>query len=280
MGEGEIRDRVREVLELVGLPGVEEKEPAELSGGMKKRVGLARAIALQPRIILYDEPTTGLDPSNIEKILPFDLIPRVIPSHEWAVIERGLEQRVRALNLFLHDVYHDQMILRSGILPPDLVLGSWGYRHEVHGLDVPRDVYTHIVGSDLVRDGTGQFFVLEDNLRTPSGVSYLIENRRVLKRVWPQVFEDYDVRPVEGYPQDLLDVLRATAPPGVDDPMVVVLTPGMHNSAYFEHAFLAKAMGVELVEGSDLSVDDGGVFTRTTHGRRRVDVIYRSVDDA
>lgn len=221
----------------------------------------------------------GHDPHGVEKIMPFDLIPRIIRADEWDVIERGLEQRVRALNLFLHDVYHQQSILRDGVIPSDLVLGARGYRREFQGVDVPLDVYTHIVGSDLVRDASGQFFVLEDNLRTPSGVSYLVENRRVLKRVWPQIFEDYDVRPIESYPQDLLHVLRAIAPPAIDDPTVVLLTPGVFNSAYFEHAFLAKAMGIELVQGSDLFVDDGSVYMRTTHGRQRVDVIYRRVDD-
>ena len=216
---------------------------------------------------------------GVEKIMPFDLIPRLVSASEWVTIERGLEQRVRALNLFLHDVYHGQRILGAGIIPPELILGSRGYRREFRGVDVPLGVYTHITGSDLVRDASGAFHVLEDNLRTPSGVSYLVENRRVLKRVWPQVFRDHDVRAVEGYPQDLLDVLRALAPPGVEEPTVVVLTPGVYNSAYFEHTFLAKAMGVELVEGSDLFVDDGAVFMRTTHGPRRVDVIYRRVDD-
>jgi len=217
---------------------------------------------------------------GVEKIMPFDLIPRLILPHEWERIERGLAQRVRALNLFLHDVYHGQRILRAGVLPPELVLGARGYRREFRGVQVPLGVYTHIVGSDLVRDATGEFMVLEDNLRTPSGVSYVVENRRVLKRTWPQLFQHYDVRPVEGYPQDLLDVLRAIAPAAAaEDPVVVVLTPGVHNSAYFEHAFLAKAMGVELVQGSDLFVDDASVYMRTTQGRRRVDVIYRRVDD-
>src|SRR5688572_4675994 len=216
---------------------------------------------------------------GVEKIMPFDLVPRVLTADEWRTIERGLEQRVRALNLFLHDVYHDQRILAAGIIPTELVLGARGYRRELHGLNVPRGVYTHVTGSDLVRDDTGAFFVLEDNLRTPSGVSYVVENRRTLKRVWPQLFRDYDVRPVEGYPQDLLDVLRAIAPEGVEEPTVVVLTPGVYNSAYFEHVFLAKSMGVELVQGIDLMVDDGAVYMRTTRGRRRVDVIYRRVDD-
>jgi uncharacterized circularly permuted ATP-grasp superfamily protein len=218
------------------------------------------------------------DPLGIEKILPFDLIPRIILPEEWRRIERGLEQRVRALNLFLADIYHEQRILADGALDPELVLGSRGYRREFQGLDVPLGVYTHIVGSDLVRDARGEFYVLEDNLRTPSGVSYLIENRRILKRTWPQIFEGYDVRPVESYPQSLLEVLR-TISPEADEPTVVLLTPGIYNSAYFEHAFLAKAMGIEMVQGADLFVDDGQVQMHTTRGRKRVDVIYRRVDD-
>jgi uncharacterized circularly permuted ATP-grasp superfamily protein len=218
-------------------------------------------------------------PEGVEKIMPFDLVPRLIAGEEWRRIEHGLEQRVRALNLFLHDIYHEQKILRQGIVPPELVLGARGYRREFRGVDVPLGVYTHIVGSDLVRDRSGQFFVLEDNLRTPSGVSYVVENRRVLKRTWPQIFREYEVRPVEGYPQDLLEVLLAIAPQTAEDPTVVLLTPGVYNSAYFEHAFLAKAMGIEMVQGSDLFVDDAAVFMRTTHGRQRVDVIYRRVDD-
>ena len=218
------------------------------------------------------------DPSGPEKTMPFDLIPRIVLATEWARIERGLEQRVRALNLFLHDVYHEQRILRTNLIPAELVLGAKGYRREFRGVEVPLGVYTHVVGSDLVRDGEGKWFVLEDNLRVPSGVSYVVENRRVLKRVWPQIFGDYRVRPVEGYPQDLLDVLRAVAP-GSDEPTVVLLTPGVHNSAFFEHAFLAKSMGIDLVQGSDLFVEDAAVYMRTTRGRRRVDVIYRRVDD-
>ena len=211
--------------------------------------------------------------------MPFDLVPRVIMPDEWDRISRGLEQRVRALNLFLDDIYHGQRILRAGVLPAELVLGARGYRRELRGVDVPLGVYTHVMGSDLVRDASGELLVLEDNLRTPSGVSYVLENRRVLERVWPQIFQDYDVRPVEGYPQDLLEVLRSIAPPTAEEPVVVVLTPGVYNSAYFEHCALAKAMGVELVQGSDLFVDDGAVFMRTTQGRQRVDVIYRRVDD-
>ncbi|MBV9543499.1 MAG: circularly permuted type 2 ATP-grasp protein, partial [Chloroflexi bacterium] len=218
-------------------------------------------------------------PEGVDKVMPFDLIPRVITADEWRTIERGLEQRVRALNLFLHDIYHDARILNSGVIPPELVFGSRGYRREMRGLDVPLGVYTHIVGSDLVRDSSGEFYVLEDNLRTPSGVSYVVENRRVLKRVWSQLFHGSDVRPVEGYAQDLLDVLRSVAPERVDDPTVVLLTPGVYNSAYFEHSFLAKGMGVQMVEGSDLYVDDGCVYMRTIRGPQPVHVIYRRVDD-
>jgi uncharacterized circularly permuted ATP-grasp superfamily protein len=216
---------------------------------------------------------------GVEKIMPFDMVPRLLRADEWQTIERGLEQRVLALNLFLHDIYHDQHIVTDGTLPPDLIFSSRGYRREMRGLDVPAGIYTHIVGSDLVRDGDGQFYVLEDNLRTPSGMSYVIENRRVLKRVWPALFNGYEVRPVEGYPQDLLGVLRSVAPVASGDPNVVLLTPGVYNSAFFEHAFLAKAMGIELVQGSDLYVDDARVYMRTTRGPRRVDVIYRRVDD-
>jgi uncharacterized circularly permuted ATP-grasp superfamily protein len=217
---------------------------------------------------------------GLEKIMPFDLVPRIITADEWRKIERGLDQRVRALNLFLHDIYQTGRILRERAIPPELVLGSRGYRREVRGMTVPLGIYTHVVGSDLVRDGTGEFFVLEDNLRTPSGVSYVVENRRVLKRVWSQIFHGYDVRPVEGYAQNLLDVLRAVAPvEAQEEPTVVLLTPGVYNSAYFEHAFLAKGMGIQMVEGSDLFVDDGMVYMRTTHGPKRVHVIYRRVDD-
>lgn len=216
---------------------------------------------------------------GVEKIMPFDLTPRLIRPEEWQTLERGLEQRIRALNLFLHDIYHEQRIINDGVVPAGLIFGARGYRREMRNLDVPGGVYTHIIGSDLIRNEHGTFFVLEDNLRTPSGVSYVVENRRVLKRVWPSLFRDYDVRPVEAYPQDLLEVLRSVAPPDVEDPTVVLLTPGSYNSAYFEHAFLAKAMGVELVQGHDLFVDDGRVFMRTTRGEQRVDVIYRRVDD-
>jgi uncharacterized circularly permuted ATP-grasp superfamily protein len=249
---------------------------ATLSAQDVARRQLAAELSFQARGITF---AVNQDPSGIEKIIPFDLIPRLITPAEWRRIERGLEQRVRALNLFLHDVYHEQKILRSGLIPPELILGARGYRREFRGVELPGGVYTHVVGSDLVRDASGEFYVLEDNLRTPSGVSYVVENRRVLKRVWPQLFADYDIRPVEGYPQDLLELLRKVAQPIAHEPTVVLLTPGVHNSAFFEHAFLAKAMGVEMVQGSDLFVDDATVYMRTTSGRRRVDVIYRRIDD-
>jgi uncharacterized circularly permuted ATP-grasp superfamily protein len=236
----------------------------------------AAELSFQARGITF---AVNQGPEGVEKIMPFDLVPRLIRPAEWQHIERGLEQRIRALNLFLHDLYHAQHIINDGTLPAELVLSAKGYRREMRDLDVPGGIYTHIVGSDLVRNREGTFFVLEDNLRTPSGVSYVVENRRVLKRIWPALFQDHDVRPVEGYPQDLLEVLRSVAPPTSDDPTVVVLTPGVYNAAYFEHAFLAKAMGVELVQGRDLFVDDGWLYMRTTRGQHRVDVIYRRIDD-
>ncbi len=248
---------------------------ATLSSAEVARRQRAAELSFQAQGITF---SVNQDPSGPEKTMPFDLIPRIVLADEWTRIERGLEQRVRALNLFLHDVYHEQRILRTDLIPPELVLGARGYRREFRNVEVPLGVYTHVVGTDLVRDATGTWYVLEDNLRVPSGVSYLVENRRVLKRVWPQIFADYRVRPVEGYPQDLLDVLRSIAH-GTDEPTVVLLTPGVHNSAFFEHAFLAKSMGIDLVQGSDLFVDDGTVYMRTTRGRRRVDVIYRRVDD-
>ncbi len=253
------------------------KALSTLSHDEVERRQRAADLSFQARGITF---AVNQGPEGVEKIMPFDLVPRIITAEEWRKIERGLDQRVRALNLFLHDIYHTGAILRQNVVPPELVLGSRGYCREVRGMDVPLGVYTHVVGSDLVRDQTGEFYVLEDNLRTPSGVSYVVENRRVLKRVWSQIFHGYDVRPVEGYAQDLLDVLRAVAPQEVEDePTVVLLTPGVYNSAYFEHAFLAKGMGVQMVEGSDLFVDDGMVFMRTTRGPQRVDVIYRRVDD-
>lgn len=217
---------------------------------------------------------------GIERVFPFDLVPRIIPRAEWQVIERGLRQRAIALNMFLHDVYHDQRILREGLIPPETVLGSAGFCDQMIGVNPPGGVYTHVSGTDLVRDGQGRYMVLEDNGRNPSGVSYMLENRAAVKRTFPRLFERYHVQPVEQYPQVLLETLRAVAPRGVDSPSVALLTPGVFNSAYFEHSFLARHMGVELVEGRDLVAYDNRIYMRTIRGLQPVDVIYRRIDDA
>jgi len=220
------------------------------------------------------------DKAGTEKIFPFDLIPRIVPAHEWEWLERGLRQRVHALNEFLDDIYHDQKILKDKVIPEDIVHSAASYRPQCHGMNPPRRVWCHITGTDLVRNSDGQIYVLEDNLRVPSGVSYVLENRDILKRTFPRVFEGLRVRPVEEYPIRLLEMLESIAPARVTGkPTVVVLTPGMYNSAYFEHSFLAQRMGVQLVEGRDVTVDSDGVWMRTTKGPRRVDVIYRRIDD-
>ncbi|MEN9526055.1 MAG: hypothetical protein RLY56_6 [Pseudomonadota bacterium] len=219
------------------------------------------------------------DETGTERLIPFDIVPRIIPAPEWEHLQQGLRQRVTALNAFLHDVYHDQEILRAGRIPAEQVLCNVQYRPEMQGIDLPMDVYAHIAGIDLVRAGQGEYYVLEDNLRVPSGVSYMLEDRKAMMRLFPELFARYPVAPVEHYPDLLLETLRSVAPAGVRDPVVVLLTPGAHNSAYFEHAFLAQQMGIELVEGQDLFVDDEIVYMRTTQGPRRVDVIYRRVDD-
>jgi uncharacterized circularly permuted ATP-grasp superfamily protein len=216
---------------------------------------------------------------GVERIMPFDPIPRLVAADEWDRIERGLKQRVRALNLFIHDVYHERHILRDGVVPADLVLSASGYRRECNGIQVPRDLYVHISGIDLIRSPDGEYLVLEDNCRTPSGVSYVLKNRQVMKQVFPFLFQEYKVLPVDDYPAHLRAVLEYIAPPGCDDPTVAVLSPGVYNSAYYEHSFLARQMGVELVEGRDLVLDNGQIYMRTTHGLRRVDVLYRRVDD-
>lgn len=223
------------------------------------------------------------DGAGTERLIPFDLIPRIIPAQEWASMEKGLVQRVTALNRFLHDVYHGQDILRAGIIPAEQVLNNAQFRKEMMGVYTPHRVYSHIAGVDIVRapnaKGEGEYYVLEDNLRVPSGVSYMLEDRKMMMRLFPDLFSQYRVAPVAHYPDLLLETLRASAQPGAPDPTVVVLTPGMYNSAYFEHAFLAQQMGVELVEGQDLFVKDRYVYMRTTRGPKRVDVIYRRVDD-
>ncbi|MBK8889640.1 MAG: circularly permuted type 2 ATP-grasp protein [Dechloromonas sp.] len=214
-----------------------------------------------------------------ERLIPFDIIPRIIPGTEWRVLEAGLRQRVAALNMFLHDVYHDQKILKAGKIPAEQVLNNAQFRSVMQGVDVPGGVYAHIAGVDIVRAGAGEFYVLEDNLRVPSGVSYMLEDRKMMMRLFPELFAKHKVAPVQHYPDMLLEKLRAVSPKGVNNPTVVVLTPGAYNSAYFEHTFLAQQMGVELVEGRDLFVKDDEVFTRTTQGPQRVDVIYRRIDD-
>ena len=221
--------------------------------------------------------------AGTERLIPFDVIPRIIPAHEWQHMERGLAQRVNALNRFLHDVYHQQDIVKAGIVPAAQIFQNEQFRPEMLGVTVPGHIYSHVSGVDMVRardaSGQGVYYVLEDNLRVPSGVSYMLENRKMSMRLFPQLFSEHKVAPVAHYPDVLLETLRSMAPNASEDPTVVVLTPGMYNSAYFEHAFLAQQMGVELVQGQDLFVKDSFVYMRTTRGPKRVDVMYRRVDD-
>jgi uncharacterized circularly permuted ATP-grasp superfamily protein len=237
-----------------------------------RRVGITFAV--------YGDKDSG---QGTERLIPFDLIPRVIPAHEWQQMEAGLRQRVNALNRFIADVYHDQEILKAGIVPEAQIINNAQFRPEMMGVDVSRGIYSHISGIDIVRaanpDGSGSYFVLEDNLRVPSGVSYMLENRKMMMRLFPDLFAQHRIAPVAHYPDLLLETLRSVSPHGVNEPTVVVLTPGMYNSAYFEHAFLAQQMGVDLVEGQDLFVQDKIVFMRTTRGPKQVDVIYRRLDD-
>jgi uncharacterized circularly permuted ATP-grasp superfamily protein len=219
------------------------------------------------------------DAQGAEKIFPFDLLPRIIPAKEWEFLERGLTQRITALNLFLHDIYHEQKILKDGVIPEFYVLSARHFRREFVNFNVPKDIYIHICGTDLIRDAEGNYLVLEDNGRCPSGVSYVLENRRAMKRAFPGMFEGIGVRPVENYAQELLKSLKYIAPHGMADPTVVLLTPGAYNSAYFEHTYLARQMGIEIVEGRDLLIKDSHVFMRTTKGLQPVHVIYRRIDD-
>jgi uncharacterized circularly permuted ATP-grasp superfamily protein len=246
------------------------REEAEM---IFRRVGITFAV--------YGEKDE--DGAGTERLIPFDLIPRIIPAHEWASMQRGLVQRVTALNRFVHDVYHGQEIIKAGIVPAEQVMNNAQFRPEMVGVDVPHGIYSHIAGIDIVRapdaQGNGEYYVLEDNLRVPSGVSYMLENRKMMMRLFPDLFAQNKVAPVAHYPDLLLETLRAVSPDSSADPTVVVLTPGMLNSAYFEHAFLAQQMGVELVEGQDLFVKDSFVYMRTTRGPKRVDVIYRRLDD-
>lgn len=243
--------------------------------GFRERMAIAELYFLRQGItfnVYHDE-------RGSERIFPFDPIPRVIPAHEWEDIEAGLIQRITALNLFLHDVYHDQRIIVDGVVPRQYIEGAKHYRPELRGFDVAGDIYIHICGSDLIRGGDGVYRVLEDNGRCPSGASYLLENRNALKRAFPGVFEAMQIRPVHSYPRDLLDMLHYVAPNREGEPVCVLLTPGCYNSAYFEHCYLAREMGIEIVEGRDLVVMDDFVYMRTIHGLVRVDVIYRRIDD-
>lgn len=214
-----------------------------------------------------------------ERIFPFDIIPRIVEAEDWKIIEKGLKQRIYALNQFIDDIYHDQKILKENVIPADMILSGKSYRPQCRGLNPPKGIWCHVTGTDLVRDNDGTFYVLEDNMRCPSGVSYVLENRQVLKRTFPKIFQASKVRPVEDYPNRLLETLEYLAPPALSAPRAALLTPGIYNSAYFEHSFLAQQMGVELVEGRDLVVSDGFVYMRTTKGFERLDVIYRRIDD-
>ena len=221
----------------------------------------------------------GENDHGTERIFPFDLIPRVIPANEWKHIEDGLKQRITVLNLFLKDVYHDQKIIKDGIIPEEVVKSASHYCPHMEGFDVPKDIYMHICGSDLIRDGEGKYLVLEDNGRCPSGASYVLENREAMKRAFPKLYQSLGVRPVGNYPSILRKTLEHLSPRQTGTPVAVLLTPGLYNSAYFEHSFLAKAMGIQIVEGRDLIASDGYVYMRTTRGLVQVDVIYRRIDD-
>jgi uncharacterized circularly permuted ATP-grasp superfamily protein len=264
--DGAVRDNYRSYAEwLQAMPAEVTARKREEANLLFHRIGITFAV--------YGED------AGAERLIPFDIVPRIIPAAEWQRIEAGLRQRVKALNAFLHDIYHEGAILKAGRIPTEQVLGNSQFRTEMMGVKVAGDIYAHIAGVDLVRAGAGEYYVLEDNLRTPSGVSYMLEDRKMMMRLFPDLFSRLSIAPVEHYPDLLLDNLRSVAQAGVSNPNVVLLTPGQFNSAYFEHAFLAQQMGIELVEGNDLFVRDDTVFMRTTQGPQRVDVIYRRIDD-
>ena len=269
--------------EMFAEPGVVRPHYSKLQERFKEmaRDEFERKRALAASTFLTQGVTFTVynDDQGTERIFPFDLIPRIIPADEWEKIERGLVQRITALNMFLHDIYHSQNILRDGVIPKNIVWEAAHFRPEFMHFDVPRNIYIHICGTDLVRDREGNYLVLEDNARCPSGVSYVVENRQAMKRVFPNLLAQYRVRPVEDYSQELLNVLRYIAPRGKSEPNVVLLTPGTYNSAYFEHSFLARSMGIEIVEGRDLVANRGHVCMRTTKGLKPVDVIYRRIND-
>ncbi|HSH95238.1 MAG TPA: circularly permuted type 2 ATP-grasp protein [Roseimicrobium sp.] len=265
-GRGQVRPHYQKLLERFSQLGVDDLEHLRQ---------LADLTFLRQGITF----TVYSDNKGTERIFPFDMIPRIIPASEWQKIEAGLVQRITALNLFLHDIYHEQRIVKDNVIPRSYIDGARHFRPEFMGFNVPRNIYIHICGTDLIRDESGQYLVLEDNGRCPSGVSYVLENRETLKRTFPALFESYGVRPVEHYPQELLNLLRYIAPHNKPNPTVAVLTPGIYNSAYFEHSYLARQMGVEIVEGRDLVVRDSHVYMRTTKGLKVVDVVYRRIDD-
>ena len=269
-----VRDHYRTYADWLG------RQPQEM---MRSRREEAEMIFRRVGITFAVYGAKDEDGSGTERLIPFDLIPRIIPASEWRLMEKGLVQRVTALNRFIHDVYHAQEIFKAGIVPLAQITGNAQFRPEMVGVNVPNNIYSHISGIDIVRaptaSGEAEYYVLEDNLRVPSGVSYMLEDRKMMMRLFPELFSQHRVAPVAHYPDLLLETLRSVAPAGVADPTVVVMTPGMYNSAYFEHAFLAQQMGVELVEGKDLFVNDNFVYMRTTRGPKRVDVIYRRIDD-
>jgi uncharacterized circularly permuted ATP-grasp superfamily protein len=269
--------------ELISSPG----NPRKHARGLAKYLASLTQQELQHRkdSVEHAIKTMGIsftvysEAGNIDRQWPFDLIPRIIPSKEWASTSKGLEQRLKALNCFIHDIYNDGLIFKDKVVPWDLIADSGNYRPQCQGMKPKHKVWAHVCGTDLVRDGNGRFLVLEDNLRVPSGVSYMLENRTVTKRVFPELFENYDIQPIGEYPDRLFDTLKSLSPRDVKNPQIVVLTPGIYNSAYFEHSFLAQQMGAELVQGSDLVVDDDKVYMKTIEGLARVDVIYRRIDD-
>lgn len=271
-----------ELIDADGHPRADAETLATRLAGMSKRQLKIRQDAADRAILEMGITfTVYSEGQNIDRAWPFDIIPRVVPATEWQRIDRGLRQRLTALNMFIDDVYHEQRIIKEGRVPRDLIESSPDFRKECIGASPRYGVWAHVCGSDLVRDGDGTIYVLEDNLRVPSGVSYMLENRGVTKRVFPELFRDQSIAPVDGYPSDLFDTLAALSPRQGDDPEVVVMTPGVFNSAYFEHAYLAQRMGAELVEGGDLVVDsDDCVYMRTVDGLTRVDTIYRRVNDA
>ena len=265
-GHGEIRPQYQELLEaLTSIPRDELQR--------RKRSADVSFLTQGITFTVYGRE------EGTERIFPYDLLPRVVTSQEWAHIEKGLTQRITALNLFLHDIYNEGKILNEGFVPREIVYSCQHFRRQMRGLQVPRNVYIAVAGTDLLRMQSGEFVVLEDNLRVPSGVSYMLTNRRIMKRTFPLLFRAYAVRPIEHYTQALLSTLKSIAPEGRPEPSIVLLTPGVYNSAYFEHTYLARQMGIELVEGRDLVIHDNIVYMRTTAGLKRVDVIYRRVDD-